>query len=126
MTSAELQKLFYQYNIETLSPEDYVSEIKRLKNILGSYPKPQRTKKQQDFFDFCENKIFAEYSTRALVNKKFKIKLIYGTMEECVKQEADFYAIQDWINNKGSKLTKYLLSRGFKKYQRELNEILAN
>ena len=124
MDANSLRKLFYCLNFETLSESEYKGELIRLKNILGCYPKPQRTVKEAAFYDFVEKNILAEYSTRALVNKKFKIKLIFGTMDECIKQKADFYTIQDWINKQGATLVPYLIERAFKKYETELNNIL--
>ena len=124
MSGKELRDLFYFYNRETLSESEYKSEVQRLKNICGAYPKPLRTDKQQQFFDFCENKIFAEYSTRSLINKKYKINLVFGTIEECEKQKADFHTIEKWMNAKGTKLTKYLIDRAFNKYESELNLII--
>lgn len=127
-TSKQLQKYYYNLKRETLDAIEYKKEFERLRSIVGCYPKPLRTDKENNYINFIESTFFNKSRTLGRCCWELKIKRSTKETEqsltnEIVKHFENFEVAQNWYNKK-SKETNRLIDSYFIKYQIELNNLL--
>ena len=127
-TSKQLQKYYYNLKRETLDAIEYKKEFERLRSIVGCYPKPLRTDKENNYINFIESTFFNKSRTLDRCCQELKIKRSSKETEqsltnEIVKHFENFQVAQNWYNKK-SKETHRLINSYFVKYQIELNNLL--
>jgi hypothetical protein len=127
-TPKQLKKYYYTLKRETLDAIEYKKEADRLRSIVGCYPKPLRTDRENDYINFVESTFFCKSRTldRCCLELKVKrsSKETNETLEtEILKHFESFDAAQNWVNKK-SKETTRLIDSYFVKYQIELNNLL--
>ncbi len=127
-TSKQLQKYYYNLKRETLDAIEYKKEFERLRSIVGCYPKPLRTDKENNYINFIESTFFNKSRTLDRCCLELKIKRSTKETEqsltnEIVKHFENFEVTKNWYNKK-SKETNRLIDSYFVKYQIELNNLL--
>jgi len=103
-------------------------EVERLRPIVGCYPKPLRTDKENNYINFIESTFFNKSRTLDRCCFELKIKTSLKETEqsltnEIVKHFENFEVAQNWYDKK-SKETSRLINSYFIKYQIELNDLL--
>ena len=127
-TSNQLKKYYYDLKRETLCAIEYKKELERLRLIIGCYPKPLRTDKENSYIDFIESTFFNKCRTLDRCCQELKIKrsskeTSESLTNEILKHFENFEVAQNWYNKK-SKETTRLIDSYFLKYQIELNNLL--
>ena len=127
-TPKQLQKYYYALKRETLDSTEYKKEFERLRSIVGCYPKPLRTDKENSYINFIESTFFNKCRTIDRCCCELKIKRNSKETEqsltnEIIKHFENFEAAQNWYSKK-SKETNRLINSYFVKYQIELNNLL--
>ena len=127
-TSNQLKKYYYDLKRETLCAIEYKKELERLRLIIGCYPKPLRTDKENSYINFIESTFFNKCRTLDRCCQELKIKrsskeTSESLTNEILKHFENFEVAQNWYNKK-SKETTRLIDSYFLKYQIELNNLL--
>lgn len=124
-TAKQLQRIYIQLSMDTLSESEYKKEIERLRYILGAHPKPKRNETQTKYYDFVRSNIYLNNTTFAWLNTISKGKIKDLTNDSLIKFFGSYEAAKFQME-KIHKETNRRIESYFEKYRVELNEILDN